>query len=837
MIRVAVSLLSVLMCGSAFAETVEIPIVVGEAPALGDSLSFWNRLQKSVVPGLTSVEVCPVLVLLPPDVSGIPALALEREDCSLSPEPGGKSESRLISMADGAALPFTTRLKGAEELVAGPVTMEGDVNLLPVLLFPGRLHPETGERELCKRLHLSVTFERTGEPTPEQGHFSARRFARHVVNPGHFDQWYVEYKRDSPAFDYLVVTRQQFAESSTQLPLFVEFKKARGFNPLVVTLEQIEEDMAPLGLDRPEALRGWLKKSYKGLGFQYLLIIGAPGPDDEGGVPMKRCYPSKEFESPDWGLYDVPTDLYYADLTGNWNPDDDEFWCELEDYMELPEDWPPEPEPEADRLDGVDLTPELLVGRVPHYGKLPFYADGILKRTMEYAKMEPSSWHNRVLLPSPMVTFPDGGWVDSSLVSQFLVDESLVKNAIFHTMLSECEGNLTSEVQGHDCLTETTFPAYWNQGYSAVLWCAHGSQEVAVRDIWYTDLNGDKLPQQGETEEPAFVNNLFHKAASPDYPAVVFQGSCLNADPEVSGNLAHSLLQHVSMANVASSRLTMGMDPGDNFWEPSPYSPGAFTLGVYFIHAAVSRRQPMAEAFHYAQGTLIFGVQPWTLKVRMEFNLYGDPAMRIPGCDGNDDCDDENPCNGLEFCENGKCVVGEPVLCTPDKELDPCEEYSCQPEGVCAYTIKPNHASCDDGDPCTGPEYCWEGECVVEPLVCPPAESVCWTSFCDPDKGGCVFEPAVDGLACLSGTKQGICADGKCIVEETPLLFPEPGLEADAVGSPDVVEAGPGRVGKSGCSAGASPVSGTAWSLVILLLLLAIPYFVLADPWRIRVSS
>lgn len=822
MTRTCIVLTICLMSGWAAADTLEIPIAIPAVQdgATGGSWSVWNRLDTVRIPGQLERLAYPVLVLLPPDLKGNPQVALMRDGCEVADGPGNTSGRRLYSFADGKTLPVSTRLKDQVDAAAFPVTTEGDAMMLPVLLFPERPDPTTGEWTLCRRLTLTITYSRSDAVPPEMGHYSPRRFTRHLINPEMFDLWYEPYDRAGPTYDFVIVARESFVESSSQLDDFVAHKKDRGFSPLVVTLEQIEADMANQGLKRPEMLREWLQKSYKGLGFQYLLIIGNPDHDDDTGIPMKRCWPAMDYESPDFGLYDVPTDLYYADLTGNWNPDGDEYWCELEDYMELPEDSPADPD--SDRFDGVDLTPELLVGRIPHFGKLPFYGDGILLRLMEYDQMEPGSWHNRVLLPSPQVTFPDGGWVDASLVSEFLIEESLSQNAIAHTVLSECEGNLLSKYKGDGCLNENTFPEHWNQGYSAVFWCAHGSQEAAVRDIWNIDANQDGLPQQGETEEPPFVNNLFHKVAVDDYPAVVFQGSCLNADPQTHGNLTHALLQHVSVANVSSSRLTMGLDAGDKFWEPSPYSPGAFTLGVYFIHAAVSRRKPFAEAFHYAQNTLVFGAQPWTLKVRMEFNLYGDPSMRIPGCDGDDDCDDADICNGAETCVNGLCVPGEIVVCTSDEPTGPCRNFICQPDGGCAMVNMADNLPCSDGNPCTELDYCLAGECLADPVVCPLSQKACWESICDPDQDGCMLRPLGDGATCQTGAGLGFCADGTCIVTETVVESPAPELTPDVISSDTdgtTVEADVSPSGGGGCSASHR---GCPASFLLFLLLTAL---------------
>ena len=63
---------------------------------------------------------------------------------------------------------------------------------------------------------------------------------------------------------------------------------------------------------------------------------------------MRTCYPDPTNHAPD-GIHDIPTDYYYADLTGNWDYDGDGFYGER-------------------GQDTVDFTPEVIVGRIPTDG-------------------------------------------------------------------------------------------------------------------------------------------------------------------------------------------------------------------------------------------------------------------------------------------------------------------------------------------------------------------------------------------------------------------------------------------------------------------------------------
>jgi len=828
-------LILVIWTAGVSAETLEISVDLDSLPAPKMSRPgqpFWNVPQIVARPGETTRTAVPLLVLLPPDLAKLPQISVELSKCSIE-EGSNEAPLRVLrELTGGRAVTGVEAGTGAME--RHPLQREGAARLLPLMLYFDRLTDSDG-LEKCSMAHLQMTFGRTGKGAPEWGHFLPDRLLRYVVNPGQRVDWYKPWDTDREVHDYVVVARESFVETSIHLQSFLDYKAAQGFSPRLITFEEITAEMAPSdpdepSLERPEILRGWLQQHYEEEGMKYLLIIGSPNAMSADAIPMKQCWPAKEWENDDFGLYDVPTDMYYADLTGNWNPDGDEFWCELEDYMEIPAD--PEEEPDGSRLDGVDLVPELLVGRIPHFGQLPNYADGILQRTMTYQQGTPEAWHNRVLLPSPQVCFPDGSYIDASQVSRYLIENSLKKHAYGHTTLSEWDGNLVSDYEGDDRLDIFTMPDYYDQGYGTVFWCAHGNQEVSGRNVWWYDANANNLPEQQECAGDDFINVLFGNAADDQYPAVIFQGSCLTADPGHDGNLAHTLLRRVSVANIASTRLTLGIGADEDEWEPSPFSPGGFSLGVYFVHSLTAHLKPVAVSFHDAMNTLGFGMQPWTFKIRLEFNVYGDPSTSLPGCDGDDDCDDGDGCNGIETCLLGQCQRGAPIICSPEEPLTQCEEYSCDPILGCLYRLKDNHLSCDDGSPCTLDDFCYDGECIPgEKRDCPPSTKVCWRTLCSEENGTCMFSTLEDGVDCKLGSVTGKCVNGAC---STGSAGEKPAIEvaAEVVSQPfqvipQDVTPEPTKLTPPGCTTGPSSNS-SAWLILILIAALN---------WRRRKSA
>lgn len=822
-IRTLVVLVWLTAASAQATETIQVVIETGPLASLVDpGQTFqWNRLNRVEHEGLTTPGY-PVLLLLPPDTSDIVAIDVQKSQCKNAHWVATPSR-QLVDLTNGTPVGAGKTPSAASAFIRHPLATEADAVMLPLVLLPLRLLPDQGA-EFCSRLELSVKVQRDGRAVPEAGHTVLPRIASHVVNPEGFDLWYQRRRDETPVHDYVIVARKSFADSSINLPAFVEWKTEQGFSPHVITIEEIEAEIEGEMMVQ-ERLRTWLQNHYQEWGIRYVLLIGSPDFDEEDGIPMKECFPTHGWVDsldPNVPQPNVPTDMYYADLTGNWNPDGDTYPCELEDYMEIVEN----PEDGGARLDGVDLTPEVLVGRIPHHGKLPYFGDGVLLRTINYGKKEAAKWHNRALLASPMVTFPDGNYVDGSLVSQYLADKSFKSSGYSYDILGEWEGNLVSAVPGAGPMGMDSFVDFWNQGYGAVMWCAHGSSEGAYRDVWYVDGNADGMPQQGEVDEPAFVHISLYKVIGQkplggSMPPIVFHGSCLNSEPEDHGNLTHTMLRHSSIANVASTRITMGLAAGPNQWEPSPFSPGAFTMGVYFIHGVMVERRSVSDAFHLSQGALMFGIQPWTFKVRLEFNLYGDPSTVLPGCTSDEICDDGDICNGAEKCVDGKCTAGELLNCAVVEDPGPCHQATCLAGVGCTVVQRLDHAPCEGPDKCMQAMYCWGGDCIGGVLnTCPPAGVPCYESVCNPEDGVCQASVQADGSYCFINMKSGECQSGECVVKAVEQ--PEPDLmeptidvivQMDVQHTPDSDAPQPGK----GCSHG-TPNNATSPLLLLLAL-------------------
>jgi hypothetical protein len=83
------------------------------------------------------------------------------------------------------------------------------------------------------------------------------------------------------------------------------------------------------------------------------------------------------------------------------------------------------------------------------------------------------------------------------------------------------------------------------------------------------------------------------------------------------------------------------------------------------------------------------------------------------------ECDDNDPCTGGDYCENGICVAGE-YVCSSKEECE--EEWECRQWGECINGIQTRICECScEGLECEG-DNTTERECSVNLRVGTPQD-------------------------------------------------------------------------------------------------------------------
>ena len=114
--------------------------------------------------------------------------------------------------------------------------------------------------------------------------------------------------------------------------------------------------------------------------------------------------------------------------------------------------------------------------------------------------------------------------------------------------------------------------------------------------------------------------------------------------------------------------------------------------------------------------------------------------------------DDDGMVEGDDGAEPSQCVVdadckGQPLV---------CHQFKCA-DGECIEVPVDNDTSCSDGNMCTAPDTCQDGDCVSGPEIVCDDKDPCTEDSCDP-ASGCVYDP-VDASTTIT------CGVGECFRE------------------------------------------------------------------------
>ncbi|MHA1675183.1 MAG: C25 family cysteine peptidase [Promethearchaeota archaeon] len=219
------------------------------------------------------------------------------------------------------------------------------------------------------------------------------------------------------------------------------------------------------GVDESEQLRNALIYYYQHYSIQWLLLMG-----DTGLIPIRYVY------NPDVAIVGdheavgnanlKPTDFYYADLTGDWNIDGDQYWGEDGRYNS--ETGTPE----------LDYYPELYVGRFPvdDADELAL----LVNKTMGYEMgLNPGDWMGRYLAISGISdrvgTIGDTDGEDEAVLNQFILDSYVEGNMDWIHTLEHTSAYIPPVDPRIVGLSQTYVKSAINNGTSIVIYAGHGS--------------------------------------------------------------------------------------------------------------------------------------------------------------------------------------------------------------------------------------------------------------------------------------------------------------------------------------------------------------------------
>ncbi len=221
----------------------------------------------------------------------------------------------------------------------------------------------------------------------------------------------------------------------------------------------------------------------------------------------------------------VSLDILYVLLIGNPNPDSGDVpmrWYD-DGRGSAPTDalyW------DLSSTSGWDKYWEVVVGRIPSYGTISIL-DAILQKTINYENSQKVLWRRNALLP--MVPLDET--TPAYQCGEQIKNLCLAPNSIASTRIYDETYGLSP---APEYLLSNRYPAteWGSQPYGLVVWLTHGNQTLADNII--------------------DTSNIYR--LNDNYPSVVYEGSCQNAWPENSANLAFRLLQRGAITTVGATR-------------------------------------------------------------------------------------------------------------------------------------------------------------------------------------------------------------------------------------------------------------------------------------------
>jgi hypothetical protein len=308
--------------------------------------------------------------------------------------------------------------------------------------------------------------------------------------------------------EYAIITDSALSHSFQRL---ATYKNETGYRTAIVAIDSILESYS--GVDDAEKLRNYLK-DFHAAGGRYVLLGG-----DETIVPIRYAYHLSADSMP--GLADLQIcDLYFADLTGDWDRDHDGIYGE--------------------RIqDAADIVPELMVGRLPF--RNPDQVDRYIDKLIRY---ETDPGHGDLSYLTKGFFFSADQMRDWTPVAQ----HSRIASAYPSNFQIDTTNGIEA-ARGDDAspinLTPRQLRPVLTSGFGIINIIAHGRDDgFAVRTSGY-NLN-PKLymissPQNGESDcfdstqaagKPAFYYSLACNNAAFDYDQPPFNslGICFSTN-------------------------------------------------------------------------------------------------------------------------------------------------------------------------------------------------------------------------------------------------------------------------------------------------------------------
>jgi len=346
--------------------------------------------------GAPEVLFKPVRVLLPPDAEVVDVEVSVVESEILPRSYNIYPLQRAVPFMKGEPFPF---ISPRADMYAAKVlfpdvpgrgvacSRKAGWQIYTLDIYPLQYVPGDGSVIFNKTVEYRIVYN-LGSKAPRavgskvKDHFRDK-VKRLVVNPEMVDVWEPPTaKLTTDSIDYVIITPEAWASALEPLR---EWKTKKGVRTYIMPLESIYANYT--GVDNAEQVRNFIIDANLTWGSLYFLLVGQDDSDIDdssyGEAPGTWCPRRDVFiTSSGAGYYNdedtIASDLYFADLDGDWNADGDGVWGES--------------------ADNVDLYTDVYVGRV--LAESLNDVQDYVTRVLDYEKDLPYGMVEKVLLTS-----------------------------------------------------------------------------------------------------------------------------------------------------------------------------------------------------------------------------------------------------------------------------------------------------------------------------------------------------------------------------------------------------------------------------------------------------
>ena len=381
---------------------------------------------------------------------------------------------------------------------------------------------------------------------------------------------------NSEDIKYLIITSQRLKSSFTPL---ANWKTVKGVKAKIVTVEEIYNEYATVEGSNQLKIKQCIYDYYTN-GLEYVLLGG-----DETIVPVQKCYGHYTTLEDTVITDNLPTDLFYANLTGrlDWNADGDGLIGEI--------------------TDNSSFFPNIAIGRFPINTRAQ--ANLLVNKIVNYEKNPPmNNWANKMLLTGASGSNPAENMAGQSerMYSTYIQPYwSNVEKKRFYDTDTDFEGG------GNYVLNSDNLQKQINNGYHHIHMNSHGTETA-----WWL-------------ERGTFLSYQTDSLSNPN-PTIIATTACKTNAFDLNQTCLGEAFLRTSKSNVVAylGATREGLDGFGTVIGPSSLCNGLFYRNIF------SNKRTIGNALKYALRTVSSN---YSGNKNYQWVLYGLTLMGDPNLD------------------------------------------------------------------------------------------------------------------------------------------------------------------------------------------------------------